>query len=53
MWRVELLLCYYREISKYTSAVSRQRLDKQVLAATDTHTTIEVLLEMVFFIRSV
>jgi hypothetical protein len=30
-------------------AVSRQRLDKHVPVATDTHATIEVLLEMVFY----
>jgi hypothetical protein len=33
--------------------VSRQRLGKHVPAATDTHLTIDVLLEMVFSIRSV
>jgi hypothetical protein len=34
-------------------AVSRQRLGKDVPAATDIHTTIEVLLETVFSIWSV
>jgi hypothetical protein len=34
-------------------AVSRQRLGKHVLVATDTLATVEVLLEMVFSIRSV
>jgi hypothetical protein len=33
--------------------VSRQRLGKQVSAATDTYATIEVLLETVFSTRSV
>jgi hypothetical protein len=33
-------------------AVSRQRLGKHVPAATDTHATIEVLLEIVFPTRS-
>jgi hypothetical protein len=32
--------------------VSRQRLGKHIPAATDTHATIEVLLETVFFTRS-
>jgi hypothetical protein len=36
-----------------TTFVSRQRLGKHLPAATDTHATIEVLLEMVFSIRSV
>jgi hypothetical protein len=36
-----------------TTFVSRQRLGKQFLAATDTHATIQVLLETVFSTRSV
>jgi hypothetical protein len=36
-----------------TTFVSRQRLGKHVPAATDTHATIEVLLETVFSTRSV
>jgi hypothetical protein len=36
-----------------TTFVSRQRLRKHVPAATDTHATIEVLLEIVFSTRSV
>jgi hypothetical protein len=42
------LLAYGSE----TTFVSRQRLDKQVPAATDTHATIKVLLETVFYTRS-
>jgi hypothetical protein len=34
-------------------AVYRQRLGKHVSVATDTHATIEVLLEMVFSTRSI
>jgi hypothetical protein len=33
--------------------VSRQQIGKHVPAATDTHTTIELLLETVFSVRSV
>jgi hypothetical protein len=33
-------LCNDREISKYTKAVSRQRLGKHIPAAIDTNTTI-------------
>jgi hypothetical protein len=36
-----------------TTFVSRQLLDKHVPASTDTHASIEVLLETVFYIRSV
>jgi hypothetical protein len=46
--RVEPSLCNDHEISNYTRAVSRQRLGKHIPAATDTHATIEVLLETVF-----
>jgi hypothetical protein len=53
MERVESLLCNDPEISKYTGAISRQRLGKQVPAAMDTHATIEVLLETVFSTWSV
>jgi hypothetical protein len=53
LMRVEPLLCNDREISKYNRAVSRQRLNKQVPAATNTHATIEILLEMMFATRSV
>jgi hypothetical protein len=42
-----------RPRDKYTRAVSRQRLSKNIPAATDTHATIEVLLETVFSTRSV
>jgi hypothetical protein len=35
-----------------TTFVSRQRLGKHIPAATDTHATIEVLLETAFSIRS-
>jgi hypothetical protein len=51
--RVEPLLCNDREISKYTRAVSRQRLGKHFHAATDTHVTIKLQLETVFSSRSV
>jgi hypothetical protein len=34
-----------------TTFVSRQRLGKHILAATDTHATIEILLEPVFSTR--
>jgi hypothetical protein len=51
--RVEPLLCNDREISKYTRAVSKQRLDKHVLATTDTHAAIQALLETVFSTQSV
>jgi hypothetical protein len=44
----EPLLRNYREISKYARVVSRQRLGKNVPAVTDTHATIEVLLETLF-----
>jgi hypothetical protein len=50
---VEPVLCNDREISKCTKAVSRQRLSKDVPAATDTNETIEVLLETVFSALSV
>jgi hypothetical protein len=53
MWRGKPLLCNDREISKYTTAVYRQRLIKHLPAVTDTHITIEVLLETVFAILSV
>jgi hypothetical protein len=36
-----------------TTFISRQRLGKHVTAATDTHATIEVLLETVFYTHSV
>jgi hypothetical protein len=36
-----------------TTFISRLQLDKHVSTATDTHATIEVLLEMVFSTRSV
>jgi hypothetical protein len=49
----EPLLCNNHEISNYTRAVSRQWLGKQVPVATDTHATIEVLLETPFYTRSV
>jgi hypothetical protein len=45
-------VCIYVCIVACT-AVSRQRLGKHVPAATDTHATIEVLLEMVFSVLSV
>jgi hypothetical protein len=45
---LEPLLCNNREISKYTRIVSRQRLVKHVPMATDTHETIQVLIEMEF-----
>jgi hypothetical protein len=51
--RVEPLLCNGREISKPTRAVSRQGLGRYVPAATGTHAAIEVLLETVFYTRSV
>jgi hypothetical protein len=35
------------------TSVARQRLGKQVLAATDTQATIEELLKKMFYIRSV
>jgi hypothetical protein len=50
---IEPLLCNGSEISKYTGAVSRQRFHKHVPATTDTHATIEVLLETVSAARSV
>jgi hypothetical protein len=53
MKRVEPLLCNDRDINKYTRTVSRQRLVKHFSAATVKHATIEVLLETVFYIRSV
>jgi hypothetical protein len=37
----------------YPSIVARQRLIKNVTAATNTHTTIEELLESSFYMRSV
>jgi hypothetical protein len=40
-------------VSKYTRAVSMQRLGKHVPVATDTHAIIEVLLETVSSTRSV
>jgi hypothetical protein len=43
--RVESLLSHDRKISKYTRAVATEWLDKHVSAATDTHATIEELLE--------
>jgi hypothetical protein len=46
---VEPLLCNDHKISKCTRAISRQRLNKHVPMATDTHATIEVLLETVFY----
>jgi hypothetical protein len=45
LWRVEPLLCNDDEMSKYTRAVSRYRLGKHVPTATNTHATIEKLLE--------
>jgi hypothetical protein len=45
LWRVEPLIWNDREISKYTGAISRQRLGKHVPAATNAHATIQVLLE--------
>jgi hypothetical protein len=36
-----------------TTFISRQRLGKHVFSATDTHTTIEVLLETMFSTQSV
>jgi hypothetical protein len=39
------LLCGDSEISKYARAVSRQRLGKHIPEVTDTHATIEALLE--------
>jgi hypothetical protein len=50
---IEPLLCNDREVRKYTRAVSRQRFGKQVPAAKNRRTAIEVLLETVFSIRSV
>jgi hypothetical protein len=52
LYRVEPLLYNDREISKITTAVSRQQLGKHVPAATDTHAAAEVLLETVFYTRS-
>jgi hypothetical protein len=51
--RVELLLSSDLEISEYTRAVSMQQLGKHVTAVTDTHVTIEVLLEVVSSTRFV
>jgi hypothetical protein len=53
LYRVELLLCNDRKISKYTRVNSNQRLGKQVPVVTDTHATIKVLLEMMSSTRSV
>jgi hypothetical protein len=50
---VELLLCNDREISKYTRAVSKQRLGKHVPAAVGTHRAIKLRLDAVFSIQSV
>jgi hypothetical protein len=44
----ELLLCNDHEISKYTKAVSRQRIGEQVPVATNMRAKMEVLLETVF-----
>jgi hypothetical protein len=52
LWREEPLLYNDREISKYTRAISRQRLGKYVPAATDMHAKTEVL-DTVFPTRSV
>jgi hypothetical protein len=48
----EPLLCNDLEISKYTRTVSRQRLGEHVPAATETHVTIEILLETAFSTQS-
>jgi hypothetical protein len=43
--RAAPLLCYDREIGEHTTDVSRQRLGKHILAATNRRATKEVLLE--------
>jgi hypothetical protein len=46
----EPLLCNYPLTGGYTGAVSRQRLGKHVPAETNTHATIEELLETKVFV---
>jgi hypothetical protein len=50
---LEPLLCDNGEISKYTRAVSKQRIDEHVPRATNGRATMEVLLETGFYTRSV
>jgi hypothetical protein len=55
--RVDLPMCYilyiFCDMITETSTVAGQRLDKHLSAATDTHATIEELLDTVFSMRSV
>jgi hypothetical protein len=51
--RVQLLLCSTRIKNDDTELVSRERISKHVSAATDTNTTIALLLGTVFSARSV
>jgi hypothetical protein len=51
--RVQPLLSNDSEISKYTTAGSKQRLGKHVPKTTDTHATIQTILETMFSTQSV
>jgi hypothetical protein len=53
MWRVQPFLCNRRINNGVMQPISRQRIHKYVPAATNTYTTIELLLETVFSNRSV
>jgi hypothetical protein len=53
LWRVQSLLCNRRIDKGVMQPVSRQRIGKQVPAATSTNRTIELLLDTVFSTESV
>jgi hypothetical protein len=57
LYCVQLLLSNDREIGEQTTVlfnpISRQRIGKHVPVATNTHATIELFLEMMFYNRSV
>jgi hypothetical protein len=53
MWHVQPLLCSRQINNGVMQPVSRKQIHKHVAVATNTHTTIELLLETVHSARSV